>query len=74
MLRYQDGEQSMINRNIPAWVNWVAQDADGTWWGYEVEPLQHHQGWYENELGRCCRIKKDNPNPAWRQSLVQYPI
>ena len=26
-------------RLAPDWVAWVAQDASGDWWGYEVEPL-----------------------------------
>jgi hypothetical protein len=59
-------------RDIPEWVRWLAQDADGTWWGYEVEPHQHHQGWYENELGRCRRIRKDEANPEWQSSLTKH--
>ena len=57
---------------IPQWVNWLAQDADGAWWGFEVEPHQHHAGWYENELGRCIRIHLDSPNPNWAQTLTHY--
>lgn len=34
-----------FGKDIPEWVQWLAQDADGTWWGYEVEPHQYHQGW-----------------------------
>jgi hypothetical protein len=36
---------------VPAWVAWLAQDADGAWWGYEAEPNQQDRGWYENEVG-----------------------
>ena len=57
---------------IPQWVNWLAQDADGAWWGFEVEPHQHHAGWYENELGRCVRIRQDIPNPDWALTLTRY--
>ncbi len=35
---------------------WVAQDEDGTWWAYEAEPNQQHNGWYENEVGRLQRL------------------
>ena len=59
------------NNNLPAWVNWLAQDADGTWWGFEVEPHQHHQGWYENEIGRCVRITKETANPDWSLTLTR---
>ncbi len=55
--------------NYPKWVNWLAQDADGAIWGYEVEPLQYHQGWYENEVGRSIKIKILAPNPNWHETL-----
>lgn len=58
-------------QTLPVWVNWLAQDADGTWWGFEVEPNQSHIGWYENELGRYLKIKRDVPNPDWEASLKQ---
>ena len=57
------------HQTIPDWVNWLAQDADGTWWGFEVEPNLSHHGWYENELGRYIRLHRDAPNPAWEISL-----
>ena len=53
---------------LPEWADWVAQDADGTWWAYEAEPNQHDIGWYENEVGRIQRLRKDAPNPDWRDS------
>jgi len=65
-------EKPIFGKDIPKWVCWLAQDADGTWWGYEVEPHQHHQGWYENELGRHQQIRKDNPNTYWKDSLVRH--
>lgn len=55
--------------NLPAWVRWLAQDADGTWWGYEIEPLQFHRGWYENELGRRICVCRDAPDAHWSESL-----
>jgi len=54
---------------IPHWVNWIAQDADGAWWGYSVEPLQHHQGWYENEVGEHIKLAQATPNPSWKTTL-----
>jgi len=54
---------------LPDWVNWLAQDADGTWWGYEVEPLRNHNGWYENEVGRHFKIRLDAPNSNWSKTL-----
>jgi len=53
----------------PAWVEWLAQDADGAWWGYSVEPLQAQTHWYENEVGEHIALGRGEPNPAWRESL-----
>ena len=58
-----------IIAKLPAWALWVAQDADGAWWAYEAEPNQQHNGWYENEVGRIARLKKDDPNPDWQNTL-----
>ncbi len=55
----------------PEWVQWLAQDADGCWWGFEVEPLQNHHGWYENEVGQYIKIAEAAPNPRWQNSLVK---
>ena len=44
--------------NLPAWAAWIAQDADGAWWAYEVEPNQQDTGWYENEVGRIVPLGK----------------
>ena len=56
---------------LPAWVHWLAQDADGAWWGYEIEPLQQHSGWYENEVGRHITVRQDAPNPDWVTTLMK---
>lgn len=56
---------------LPAWVNWLAQDADGSWWGYEAEPHQADQGWYENEVGRSLRLGQATLNPHWVHSLTR---
>ena len=54
---------------IPDWVNWIAQDASGAWWGFSVEPLQGWDYWYENEVGRYTALGKDEPNPNWKETL-----
>ncbi len=55
--------------HLPDWAAWVAQDADGSWWAYEAEPNRHDSGWYENEVGRRQRLRRDAPNPDWERSL-----
>ena len=63
--------------DLPAWVQWLAQDADGTWWAYEAEPNEADHGWYENEVGRCLKLEGGaetvRANPAWRASLQRRP-
>jgi hypothetical protein len=54
---------------IPDWVCWLAQDADGTWWGYSVEPNQSHNGWYENEVGDAVKLAKTASYPYWKETL-----
>ncbi len=56
----------------PEWVRWIAQDADGAWWGYSVEPLMAHAHWYENEVGDCIALGRTAPNPDWRDSLQRW--
>ena len=59
----------MLDYDAPEWVAWLAQDADGSWWGFEAEPNQYHHGWYENEVGRRVRLAQASPNPRWQESL-----
>ena len=64
----------MTNKNnpgLPDWINWKAQDADGAWWGYSVEPLQFSKGWYENEIGQRIKLDQAQANPDWKNSLVR---
>jgi hypothetical protein len=53
----------------PDWVRWVAQDADGSWWGFEHEPHQADASWYENEVGRQLKLGRSGPNPDWKETL-----
>jgi hypothetical protein len=55
----------------PAWVRWLAQDADGTWWGYEAEPNQMDRGWYENEVGRIIRLGQTASPESWEATLTR---
>ena len=53
---------------LPDWCQWLAQDQDGRWWAYEVEPLQFDRGWYENELGRNQHVGSGTQNLQWRNT------
>lgn len=54
---------------IPGWVCWFAQDADGVWWGYQVEPNLSYKSWYENEVGKSIRLGKTASNLDWMTTL-----
>ena len=54
---------------LPEWAHWIAQDGDGSWWAYQHEPNMADSGWYENELGQSLHMRKDMPNPFWRQEI-----
>lgn len=56
---------------IPEWAEFLAQDADGTWWAYEAHPNEHDTGWYENEVGRIQRIGQTNPPEDCHATLVK---
>jgi len=54
---------------IPDWVCWIAQDADGSWWGYQVEPNLSHLSWYENEVGNSICLGKRVLKQDWVSTL-----
>lgn len=56
---------------VPDWVAWLAQDADGAWWGYEAEPNQMDRGWYENEVGRIIKLGHGAPPDDWEATLTR---
>lgn len=49
-------------------INWVAQDPDGTWWGFENKPFPTVQGWSESGRGRQIKLKQEPPNTDWRST------
>jgi len=60
--------------DVPEWVRFIAQDSDGSWWGYSVDPLQNHRGWYENELGKNVKLLQGKVVGDWRDNILIYPF
>jgi len=60
--------------NVPEWVHFIAQDADGSWWGYSVEPLENHRGWYENEVGQNVKLLQTEASDNWRSHCFVFEI
>lgn len=61
----------MTDVTIPDRVCWLAQDANGLWWGYECEPHQHDNNWYENEARRYIKLNISSSNNHWRNNLIK---
>lgn len=59
---------------IPENFNWIAQDANGNYWAFEVEPNQHSSGWYENEIGESKFLIAGQANPQWQNSLQSIAV
>lgn len=57
----------------PEWVNYIAQDADGTWCMYEEIPHRIKTGWIQ-DLGTDCEDgDTDEPNENWLKTLEERP-
>lgn len=67
---------------LPNWVNWLAQDESGVWYGYKIKPEAHVTCWLQDMASvMITRVHpptpKDKeeqapvpePNPNWKQTL-----
>lgn len=54
---------------LPCWVQYVAQDASGEWWGYGDEPYTGTAAWFCR--GRDAQLDITVHN--WRDSLHRRP-
>jgi len=50
-------------------INWVAQDNNGIWWGFEQQPVADTAGWSNFQDTMKLRLKQEPPNPGWRETL-----
>lgn len=50
-------------------INWVAQDENGIWWGFENEPTASPNGWSSFQDTMQLKLKKEQPNPEWQKTL-----
>lgn len=54
---------------LPEWANWVAQDACGTWYCYEKEPIAYDSAFDTPKVGNYEFIVTGQPNASWRDTL-----
>lgn len=50
-------------------INWVAQDQNGVWWGFEQQPVANASGWSNFQDTMKLKLKQESPNPEWRETL-----
>ena len=50
-------------------INWVAQDQNGVWWGFERQPVADTAGWSNFQDTMKLKLKHEPPNPQWRATL-----
>ena len=51
-------------------LNWIAQDENGVWWGFENKPVPGIHGWIDGLDGTKILLKQDiAQNPDWRDTL-----
>ena len=50
-------------------INWVAQDENGIWWGFEQQPVADSAGWSNFQDTMKLKLKQETPNPEWRETL-----
>lgn len=63
----------------PEWAEWLAQDADGVWFWWSIQPACEidsvmdfwHQGGYKNF--EYQRARRGDPNPKWRNTRERRP-
>jgi len=63
-------------KDIPDWVEYIAQDANGVWHGYNLEPYAYEDQWQRLDLnmfsgGKFIRIGRTHDCENWKHSLEQ---
>lgn len=54
----------------PEWANFLAQDDDGTWYWYELEPSRGNDGWI---IGSYRGGKYEKVPQGWEATLEGRP-
>lgn len=47
----------------------IAQDADGKWWGYVNWPVCYGDHWADPKSNEWVLLQESPPNPFWRKTL-----
>lgn len=64
---------------VPDWVQYIAQDFDGIWFGYDTKPETLKVQWgmendgFPNVFGKCILLERGMQNVNWRSTLEKRP-
>ena len=50
-------------------LNWIAQNQNGVWWGFEIEPIASSEGWENQQNGMKIMLKEEGSNESWKETL-----
>ena len=50
-------------------LNWIAQNEDGVWWGFEIEPVIGESVWENQNNGMKILLKEETSNKNWKDTL-----
>lgn len=50
-------------------LNWIAQNENGIWWGFEIEPVVGEKDWENQNNGMKILLKEEAPNQNWKDTL-----
>jgi len=50
-------------------LNWIAQNANGIWWGFEIEPVLGGEDWENQQNGMKILLKEEAGNSNWKETL-----
>jgi len=50
-------------------LNWIAQNENGVWWGFEIEPDLGESDWENKQNGMKILLKEEQSNENWKDTL-----
>lgn len=50
-------------------LNWIAQNEDGVWWGFEIQPVIGESKWENQDNGMKILLKEEIGNKKWKDTL-----
>ena len=59
----------VVTATVSRKLNWIAQNENGVWWGFEIEPIVGTEGWENQQNGMKVMLKEEGSNENWKETL-----